>query len=347
MASKPPTVVLTNDDGPPGTESPYIFGFYKYLTRTLGWNVRVVIPNSQKSWIGKAYQIKDIIQGHFYYPRDPDGMGEISDTSRALKEGEIAEWILLNGTPATCSNISLHNLYPGEIDLVLSGPNLGRNTSSAFMLSSGTIGAAMSSALSQTRSIALSYGTIVYPTPPTFFDPAHALSVKIIGYLWDNWGNDEAGLRNGEIDLYSINVPMVQELLSEDGLPIVWTRVWRNTYHRLFKPYSQKRAKELQHASPQAGPDSTRTSLEETVSQEAEEKVSPTRIGDLVFKFSPDMSSLIDLPPSSLPEGSDSWAVEKGWVSVAPIRASFGEPPEENVFVTGGRIQDRIWKMKL
>lgn len=26
-------------------------------------------------------------------------------------------------TPATCSNIALHNIYPGEIDLVLSGPN--------------------------------------------------------------------------------------------------------------------------------------------------------------------------------------------------------------------------------
>lgn len=26
-------------------------------------------------------------------------------------------------TPATCANIGLHNLYPGEIDFVISGPN--------------------------------------------------------------------------------------------------------------------------------------------------------------------------------------------------------------------------------
>jgi hypothetical protein len=137
---------------------------------------------------GKAYQIKDILRGRFYYPRDPgeiyracgrgakiqlyasDGLGESSDSPRALKEGEIGEWILLDGvspgsrsssapskndnrqTPASCSNVALHNLYPGEIDLLvccrrraphiqgitlsvrscsiqLSGPNLGRNTS--------------------------------------------------------------------------------------------------------------------------------------------------------------------------------------------------------------------------
>ncbi|KAH9968939.1 sure-like protein [Russula dissimulans] len=346
MAPKPPTVLLTNDDGPPCPESPYIFGLYKHLTRTLGWEVRVVIPDSQKSWIGKAYLIKDIIRGRFYYPREPDGTGEISDTPRALREGEIGEWILLNGTPASCSNIGLHNLYPGEIDLVISGPNFGRNTSSAFNLSSGTLGAAMSSALSQARSIALSYGTIDYPTPPILFEPAHAVSIKIIRYLWENWGKDEAGLRNGEIDLYSINVPMIPALLNEDGLPIIWTRVWRNSYHHLFKPYAPERAQELEHTSPQAGPDSTRTTVAETTPQAAQD-VFPKRFGDLVFEFSPDMTSLIDLPPSSLPEGSDSWAIEKGWISVTPLRPSFGEPRAESVFVPNGTVQDRIWKMKL
>ncbi|KAH9982496.1 survival protein sure-like phosphatase/nucleotidase [Lactifluus volemus] len=142
---------------------------------------------------GKAYQIKDLIRGCFYYPRDPDGAGETAGSSRALKEGEIAEWILLDGTPATCVNIALHNLYPGEIDLVLSGPNLGRNTSSAFSLSSGTVGASLSSALSQIRSIAISYGTFDRPVPEVFYDPAHTLSVKIIRHLCDNWGRDEGG----------------------------------------------------------------------------------------------------------------------------------------------------------
>ena len=34
---------------------------------------------------------------------------------------------LTRQTPATCSNIALHNLYPGMIDLVISGPNRKSN----------------------------------------------------------------------------------------------------------------------------------------------------------------------------------------------------------------------------
>ena len=34
---------------------------------------------------------------------------------------------LTRQTPATCSNIALHNLYPGMIDLVVSGPNRKSN----------------------------------------------------------------------------------------------------------------------------------------------------------------------------------------------------------------------------
>lgn len=209
----------------------------------------------------------------------------------------------------------------------------------AFALSSGTLGAALSSSLSQTRSIAISYGTIGRYPPQTLFDPAHALSTKIIQHLWDNWGKDAGGLRSGEVDLYSINIPMIPGLLDEGSLPIIWTRVWRNTYHRLFKPYSPNQPAELEHSDSQARPDST------TTSAQAQGDISPKKTtGDLLFKFSPDMSGLIGLQPSSLPEGSDSWAIEKGWVSVSPLRASLGEAHE---FPTGGAIQDRIWQIKL
>jgi tubulin---tyrosine ligase len=218
--------------------------------------------------------------------------------------------------------------------------------SAAFALSSGTLGAALSSALSQTRSIAVSYGTVEHPTPQAYFEPAHVVSAKIIRHLWDNWGKDESGLRNGEVDLYSVNIPMIRGLLGEGGLPIIWTRFWRNSYHRLFEAYAPEDAGELEHAFPQAGPDSTRTPLAQIAPQDAKD-VSPKKIGRLIFKFSPDMTGLLDLQPSTLPEGSDSWAFEKGWVCVTPLRASFGEPAAEDVFVPGGTIQDREWKIKL
>ncbi|THV04928.1 cytoplasm protein, partial [Dendrothele bispora CBS 962.96] len=332
-----------NDDGPPDhKESPYIFGLYKYLTQQLGWNVKVVIPSSQKSWIGilgKAYQIQEITKGRYYYPTEPDGLGETSPVSRSLRENEVAEWVLLDSTPATCSNIGLFNLYPGQIDLVISGPNLGRNSSSAFALSSGTLGAAMSSSLSKVRSIALSYGTVHHPTPSTYFEPAHLLGSKIIKYLWDNWGADDGGLKNGEIDLYSVNIPLIEGLLSEESLKIYWTTMWRSSYGRLFKPLPTS-GPVSSKVNP-GGPDASSTAPSETV------KIPPgdSSTEDLFFKWSPDVTGLVQPSPASLPAtGSDSWALYRGGVSVTPLRASFAEPRFCDLIPN---VEDRVWKMKL
>ncbi len=77
----------------------------------------MVVPDCQKSWVGKAYAIGDIIKGKYFYPLgelryrniergdadvmasvEPDGLkGEITETRRPFKEGETMEWILLNG----------------------------------------------------------------------------------------------------------------------------------------------------------------------------------------------------------------------------------------------------------
>ncbi|KAJ3734879.1 survival protein sure-like phosphatase/nucleotidase [Lentinula guzmanii] len=334
-----PTVLLTNDDGPPDSkESPYIFGLYKHLTERLGWDVKVVVPSSQKSWIGKAYQIKEITKGYYFYPTNPNGGGEKSLVSRPLKENEVAEWILLDATPATCANIGIHNIYPNGIDLVISGPNLGRNSSSAFALSSGTVGAAMSSSLSKTRSIAISYGTVVHPTPATYFEPAHILGTKIIDHLWRTWGSDEYGLKNKEVDLYNVNIPLIEPLLNEEGLKIYWTTMWRTSYGRLFKAIPGD-SPATSKVNP-AGPDSS-TSPEEPV-----ENATPTE-SNLMFKWSPalGMESLIRPKDSSLVEGSDGWALHHGAVSVTPLRASFAEPVEG--IHEFSSVEDRIWKVRL
>uniref|UniRef100_A0A0W0G3G3 Survival protein SurE-like phosphatase/nucleotidase domain-containing protein n=1 Tax=Moniliophthora roreri TaxID=221103 RepID=A0A0W0G3G3_MONRR len=348
MSQSPRCVLLTNDDGPPDSrESPYVFGLYKYLTKELGGiaefaafldrysNILYFLRALVESAIGKAYQIKEITKGHYYYPTDPDGRGETSLTSRPMKENELAEWILLDATPATCASIGVHNLYPGMIDLVISGPNLGRNSSSAFALSSGTIGAALAGSLSKVRSIALSYGTVIYPTPETFFNPAHTLSIKIINHLWHNWGSDEGGLRGNEVDFYNINIPLIQELLTKMGLNIYWTTMWRNSYGRLFKqiPTTGVPAK----VNP-AGPDAI-TSATRPVKEDSD---MPS--GDLVFKWWPQMEGLIRPPASSLEPGSDGWAIHQGCASVTPLRASFAEPPH---VLDDNSIEGRLWRMKL
>ncbi|EAU93004.2 cytoplasm protein [Coprinopsis cinerea okayama7 len=307
MSISVPTILLTNDDGPPHPkESPYVLGLYRHLTERLGWNVKVVLPSSQKSWIGR-----------YFYPRE-DGNGEQSPKSRPLKPGELAEWILLDGTPATCANVALHNLYPGQIDLVVSGPNLGRNTSAAFALSSGTIGAALSSSLSKVRSIALSYGTVVHPTPTTYFEPAHRIGCRIIQHLWHNWGSDDCGLRNGEVDLYSVNIPLIEDILSEEGLKVYWTTMWRNSYGRLFKDVSSRR-KSIDGATVNpAGPDAA------TSPQTA---VKPIDEEGLLFKWAPEMRGLIQPLSDELPVGSDAYAIHTGSISVTALRACFAEPP--------------------
>jgi 5'/3'-nucleotidase SurE len=117
-----------NDDGPPSEqESPFIKSFLAALRKTLGWEVHVVLPSSQKSWIGNGFEIKKVIDGTYY---DPDTGAE--DTTNPSSEND---YVLFDATPATCANIALHNLYPGEIDLVIAGPNYGRNVSTALTFS--------------------------------------------------------------------------------------------------------------------------------------------------------------------------------------------------------------------
>jgi len=316
----PRRVLISNDDGPPGKESPYVFGLYMALTRDLGWDVKVVIPSSQKSWIGKAYQIQDIIKGVYYYPKAPDGQGSISPVSRPLEEGEVGEWILFDGTPATCTNIALHNLYPGEIDLVISGPNYGRNTSSAFSLSSGTIGAALSACLSRTRAVAVSYGTFRGINHVALSDPAHELAIRILKKLWEDWGKDTEGLRNEEVDLYNVNLPMIEELRQPGGLEVVWTRVWRNNYGQLFKPKEEGRpSSRVQAAGPDAGSETP-----VTVNGSSDEL--PATSGQLLFQFFPKMDSLVNPPVDTLAHGTDAWAIHSARASVTPLRAAFAEP---------------------
>jgi len=241
---------------------------------------------------------------------------------------------LLDATPATCSNVALHNLFPGEIDLVISGPNYGRNTSSAFSLSSGTIGAALAGALSGVRSIALSYGNMINHIPTTFHDPAFKLSSKIINHLLDNWGPYENNV------LYSINIPMIDKLLDDDEMKIYWTSVWRCNYGRLFKEV------------PGLADSNASGKVEKTTSQTTDATVPLEGGGSsqyaeeedkLIFVFKPDLSG--PLSKTAAPEGSDGWALNVGAVSVTPYLASFAELPEsEHGFPC---LQDREWKFKL
>jgi tubulin--tyrosine ligase len=112
------------------------------------------------------------------------------------------EWILIDSTPASCVQIGLYHYFEerGPIDLVVSGPNYGRNTTALFALSSGTIGGAMEGAVCGKRSIALSYAFSSRNHDPVVIAEASTHSVKLIEYLYANWSDG--------VDLYSVNVPL-------------------------------------------------------------------------------------------------------------------------------------------
>ncbi len=71
-----------------------------------------------------------------------------------LYEGNIPAWSI-NGSPADCVKLAINSLLPRKPDLIISGINLGGNTS-VNTLYSGTVGAAYEGALAGIPSMALS-----------------------------------------------------------------------------------------------------------------------------------------------------------------------------------------------
>lgn len=171
----------------------------------------------------------------------------------------------------------------------------------AFSLSSGTVGAAISAALAQKRAIALSYGTVVTPTPADLHKHAHNLAIRIIKHLWDNWGIDQGSPRNEEVDLYTINIPMIPKLGSEAGLETYWTPTLRSSYGRLFNAV---------------------TDLDQDRTSDGQASVAT---GSLAFKWNPDLGPLLTKDPAGLTVGSDSWMFIHGHAVVTPLRACFAE----------------------
>lgn len=120
------------------------------------------------------------------------------------------QWILVDGTPASCAQIGLFHFFQdkGPVDLVVSGPNYGRNSTALFSLGSGTIGGAMEATLCGKRAIALSYAFESRVHDPEVIGKASNLSARLIAHLLKEWPSD--------VDLYSVNVPLRKELLDDD-----------------------------------------------------------------------------------------------------------------------------------
>src|SRR6185295_873690 len=97
----------------------------------------VVVPHVERSWVGKSISRFDVIRVE---KGERDGISLYTAT----------------GTPADCASLAIHTLFPERPDLVVSGITLGLNFGLAFLLSSGTVGAAIEASIAGVPALAFS-----------------------------------------------------------------------------------------------------------------------------------------------------------------------------------------------
>ncbi|CZT07943.1 related to pig tubulin-tyrosine ligase [Rhynchosporium agropyri] len=303
-------ILIVNDDGPPSNQSsPYVHSLVKSL-QDAGHIVSVVLPHTQRSWIGKAHIIGQTVKPTYFRPgtlHQDDGTTHSRPLAASEKEQE--EWVLVDGTPASCVQIGLYHFFQdrGPIDLVVSGPNYGRNSTAVFSLSSGTLGGALEAAVCKRRAIALSYAFFTRNHDPEIIAGASKLSVKLIEYLYANWSK--------EVDLYSVNVPLVEGV---EENKIMWTNMLQN--------YWSEGSCFQEVVDEEGDADEEEQKLRE---RESEGGDKGNNVGEKVgrhthkhFKWAPRFTdvyqSVEDAPP-----GNDGWAVKEGYTSVTPLKANF------------------------
>jgi len=130
-------LLVSNDDG---IRSPFLHALVAAL-RDAGHELFVVAPLHEQSWTGASKC------------RHRPVASAIADLGLG-----VPTWTV-DGTPADCVNISLAHLLPGgpsAFEGVVSGINLGLNTTLGFINASGTIAAAWEGALHGLPAIACS-----------------------------------------------------------------------------------------------------------------------------------------------------------------------------------------------
>ena len=218
-----PCVVLTNDDGPPDAAvSPYVGVLAPLLAGWVGQQrLLTCLPSQQQSWRGKAHFPYEELH-RLPYP-DPDAP---------------PHWATVSGSPAAAANFALTTLGPthfpqGSRPFVVSGPNHGDNAGRSYMLSSGTLGAAMEAAILGYRSVAVSFqpseqvrATEGLSHSAEEIETACRVSVRLLKRLWAEW---PAG-----VDLFNVNVPLGRLERYRDGNNVLITTAAIDSFGGLF-----------------------------------------------------------------------------------------------------------------
>lgn len=210
-------ILLTNDDG---VDSPALVPFARSL-QALG-DVIVVVPDRERSWIGKAIsRTEEVAIGH---------------TERAG-----VRMTTCTGYPADAAQLGMHAISQPPPELVVSGINLGFNHGTAFLLSSGTVGAAIEGWIGGLPAVAFSTGVAGDGYAAW---RRHALSARA-GAAWEALAATCATILHDirvsglldVADVVSVNLPFD----ATPATPRRVTRIARARYDRLFEPVDDGR----------------------------------------------------------------------------------------------------------
>ncbi|KAL4939863.1 hypothetical protein BDV06DRAFT_197962 [Aspergillus oleicola] len=329
-------ILLVNDDGPPSHRlSPYVRPLVEAL-QAAGHLVSVAIPAASRSWIGKAHIIEAPLKATYVPPAAfrSDGTWDETYTASSLSQGDSKtnaedEWVVItNGTPASCVQLGLFNLFTDRppIDLVISGPNHGRNASTIYNLSSGTVGGALEAATCGKRGIAVSFGS-KDEQPLDIIQAAARLAVRIVHHLVENW--DE------RVELYNLNIPM---RIDVEERPVLYTRTLPYYWSKacLYAEVENDKAPPVltNGHGPQTGVKESETDIA-TLSNGNTNGVltngtKPTSTSSQLksrdFKWSAELTDMKKALQNS-EEGTDAHTVLNGSTSVTPLCANFWYVP--------------------
>ncbi|MCH7599625.1 MAG: 5'/3'-nucleotidase SurE [Myxococcales bacterium] len=209
------TLLLTNDDG---VTSPALIPLIRALEgiEDVGI-VNTLVPDCERSWISKAVTRFE----------------DIKVFTRKASEGE-PRIMTSTGTPADCANLGIHTVFDERPDLVVAGINIGLNHGLAFVMSSGTVGAATEGVIAGLPAIAFSIG--VRGGHIAFTEYARSVEGK---ELWQRSAEVAADIVRGVlaqglppgVDLLNVNFPREVSLAT----PRVVTEIAQVGYDALFK----------------------------------------------------------------------------------------------------------------
>ncbi len=136
MTSPPSTwILVVNDDG---IDAPGLAPLAAALSAVAP--IRVVVPSRERSWVAKA-------------------ITRLEPVTVTPVERQGIPMLAVDGYPADCVQLGVHILFDSAPTLVVSGINIGYNHGSAFLQSSGTVGAALEAAIAGVAAVAFSTGS--------------------------------------------------------------------------------------------------------------------------------------------------------------------------------------------